>query len=242
MLIIVLLLAGALFFLREKESPHPVGEKVSLNAHVESGKTVERFIRNSSGGNWELALKSLAGEALDRAKDRYVAVEKEELISLKINVLMENDLYAEVAADVSTKQKGWLDRKSYLFRLRRLEGAWKIFDQQNIPFSYDSDAGALSEEKKKVISDYLNLSAAGRWEEAGKHLTGVRQEIKKVDTGNMTVGNIEFAQLAEKDGRSLVEASYILQSNEGERGIRILFEVVNIGGIYKISQAYKVGG
>jgi hypothetical protein len=246
LLIVVLTLFGTWYlFFREKESHYLVSEKeeVSLSTHVESKKTVENFIRNSSEGAWELALQYLTGEALDRAKSRYSSVEKEELISLKVDVLLENDLYAEVAADVSTKQKGgWLDRKNYLFRLRNLEGKWEIFDQQNIPFSYSPEVGTLSNEKKKVISDYLNLSAAGRWEEAGKYLTGIRKDIKKVETGNMAVRNIEFVQLAERDGRSLVEASYVLQSNEGEKGMRVLFEIFDVGGGIYISQAYKVGG
>lgn len=241
-LLIVLTLFGTWYlFFHEKE----VGKKEESNVitHVESKKTVENFIRNSSEGSWELALQYLTGEALDRAKDRYSAVEKQELISLKVNVLLENDLYAEVATDVSTKLKGGrLDRKNYLFRLRNLEGKWKIFDQQNIPFSYGYDAGTLSNEKKKVISEYLNLSAAGRWEEAGKYLTGIRKDIKKVETGSMAIKNIEFVQLTERDGRSLIEASYVLQSNDVEKGMRVLFEVVDVGGIYKISQSYKVGG
>ena len=214
---------------------------VTQAVYSESRKTVENYIRSSAGGDWEVAMCYLTGEALDRVNDRYRSAARAEILSLRTIVLTENSAYAEVTADVAVNVKGVPDRKNYLFRLRNLNGKWKIFDQQVIPFAYGLEKGALSAEKEKVVREYLDLSVTGRWEEASRYLTGARRDIKKVETG-LKIGDVSLEQLVEKDGRCLIEARYLLAGKSSRRPMRVLFEVVEAGGEYRISQAFKVEG
>jgi len=210
---------------------------------MESKEAVENYIANSAAGSWDLALQYLSGEALDRARSNSGAAGKAELLSSSVSVIFENDVYAEVTADVGVSLAGGrMDRKNYLFRLRNINGKWKIFDQQLIPFTYGPEKGSLNFEKKKVITEYLSLSAAGKWEEASNHLAGVRRDVKKVETGGLEIKDIELEQLAEKDGRSLIEARYTLKDAQGESKMRVMFELVDIGGKYRITQAFMVEG
>jgi len=215
----------------------------NMEPAMESKKAVENYIVNSAGGSWDLALQYLTGEALDRARSNSGGAGKAELLSSSVNVIFENDVYAEVSADVGVRMTGSrMDRKNYLFRLRKINGEWKIFDQQLIPFTYGPEKGSLNSEKKKVITEYLNLSVAGKWEEASKHLAGVRRDVKKVETGGMEIKDIELEQLAEKDGRSLIEARYTLKDAREENKMRVTLELMDIGGKFYIAQAYKVEG
>ena len=214
---------------------------VTQAVYSEPRKTVESYIRSSSEGAWEAAMAYLTGEALDRVKDRYKIADRAEILSLRTSVLTENGAYAEVTADVAVNVKGVPDRKNYLFRLRNLNGKWKIFDQQVIPFAYGQEKGVLTGEKEKVVRQYLDLSVSGKWEEASRYLTGTRREVKKVETG-LKIREVSLEQLSEKDGRCLIEARYVLMDKSSERPMRVLFEVVEAGGEYRISQAFKVEG
>lgn len=214
---------------------------VTQTVYSEPRKVVENYIRISAEGAWEAAMFYLTGEALDRVNERYKIADRAEILSLRTSVLTENGGYAEVTADVAVNVKGVPGRKNYLFRLRNLNGKWKIFDQQVIPFAYGPEKGTLSAEKEEVVRRYLDLSVAGKWEEASRYLTGTRIDVKKVETG-LKIRDVSLEQLGEKDGRCLIEARYVLAGKTSGRPMRVLFEVVEAGGEYRISQAFKVEG
>lgn len=230
------------WFGHEPQRAGPFKETLeNVEPAMESKEAVESYIENSAGGLWDLAIQQLTGEALDRARSNSTVAGKAELLYSSVNVVLQNDVYAEVTADVGESHAGGMDRKNYLFRLRKINGKWKIFDQQVIPFTYDTEKGSLNTEKTKVITEYLELSAAGKWEEAAKYLTGIHREVKRVETGGLEIKDIELEQLAQKNGRSLIEARYTLKKAD-ENKMRVIFELVDIGGRYKITQAFVVEG
>ncbi|MBO8128932.1 MAG: hypothetical protein H0Z39_07005 [Peptococcaceae bacterium] len=230
------------FYLGEKPGNNNTND---TTPDLKDGATtaVEDFIRYSARGEWDKAMVNLSGEALERVKVRHTKAQKVRILDLDLFVKTANSRYAEVEAEISLKlPDGTVSRQSYLYRLCRLNGTWKIFEQLTNQPNYgpEPEVGTVSPEQKEIIKQYLQLSASGKWGEAAKYATG-KNSIDTVDTGGTTITDLQLQPVAAKDALSLVEARYKVQKpGEMLREMRVLFELAKIDGDWKITRTALV--
>lgn len=209
---------------------------------------VERYLENSSAGNWKEVFETLSGEALAETRANSGRVKTAEKIvskTLKLNPVCQD--VAEVSADFTKAYGGGVDRLAYNFRLKKHEGGWLIYMTTYGEYQHDElKSGQLPLEAATVIKTYIELPYSHKRTDHYKYLSGKllqdSQKAKLLPVDSKTNKEQENIKTVVKgmeclgltDGYAIVRVSYDVIKDNTTYPMEMLVDVLDVNGAWKI--------
>jgi len=137
------------------------GSKIAEENPIERDvfTVVERYLDNSSAGNWKEVFETLSGAALAEAmanSGRVKVTEKIVSKNLKYTLICKD--IAGVSADFTRASGGGFDRLAYNFLLKKYEDRWRIYKTTYGEYQHgELKSGQLPPEAATVIKTYIEL-------------------------------------------------------------------------------------
>ncbi|MTI80034.1 MAG: hypothetical protein FH758_03975 [Firmicutes bacterium] len=208
---------------------------------------VNKYIRSSSQGDWDMVLTLLAGEALQQTRANKDQVKNtQQIISTDINTGLQTDNFAIVNSQViSTKNYGDLtynDIASYKFRLKKNTGQWFIYkvEGQRVKPPLLHNNGAIPRAAKKKLSEYIKLPLVQKREKDYQYLAGQALQDSLEYKGNTPkeqpkTNVLDIDLLGSSDNYLILKATYSVEI-AGYKPVTMtaIVDMVDLAGEWKI--------